>query len=175
MPRGMRGGMRGGGRGGARRAGRRRRRVRRRRVMLVGGLVGFGVYKMTKSQAQQVEQHSGVPPEEMTDEELSQSMDDLDIPKQKIDASDQEAAEGVGGTAPRLRRRIGPARSQSWPNSETTVCSPTRSSRPRRSRSSTSERAQRPERGGSAGTVALRAPGSALATRSGQTRPKDKH
>ena len=68
--------------------------------MLVGGLVGFGVYKMTKSQAQQVEKHSGVPPEEMTDEELSQSMDDLNIPKQKIDASDQEAAEGVGGTAP---------------------------------------------------------------------------
>ena len=28
--------------------------------MLVGGLVGYGVYKMTKSQAQQVEQHSGV-------------------------------------------------------------------------------------------------------------------
>lgn len=66
--------------------------------MLVGGLVGFGVYKMTSSQAKQVEQHSGVPPEEMTDEELSQSMDELGIPKQKIDADDQEAAAG-GGTA----------------------------------------------------------------------------
>ena len=68
--------------------------------MLVGGLVGFGVYKMTSSQAKEIEQHTGVPPEEMTDEELSQSMDDLGIPKQKIDASDQEAASGGGAASP---------------------------------------------------------------------------
>jgi hypothetical protein len=68
--------------------------------MLVGGLIGFGVYKMSKSQAQQIEQHTGVPPDEMTDEELSRSMDELDIPKQKIDSNDREAAAGDATGSP---------------------------------------------------------------------------
>lgn len=77
-----------------RRTVRRRRRVRRRRVMLVGGLVGFGVYKMSTKDAQRVEQKSGIPPEEMTDEELAQTMDELGIQKQTIDATDKEASSG---------------------------------------------------------------------------------
>ena len=79
-----------GGRGGARRGRRRMRRRRRRRVMLVGGLVAFGAYKMSTRDAKRVEEHSGVPPEEMTDEELEQSMNELGIEKQTRDASDAE-------------------------------------------------------------------------------------
>jgi hypothetical protein len=35
--------------------------------MLVGGLVAFGAYKMTTKQSQDIQAHTGVDPEEMTD------------------------------------------------------------------------------------------------------------
>ena len=69
---------------------RRRRRRRRRRVLLVGGLVAFGAYKMSKKDAQRIEEHTGKDPEDMTDEELESAMDDLNIEKQYRDDSDQE-------------------------------------------------------------------------------------
>ena len=81
--------MRGGG-AGMRRGRRRMRRRRRRRVLLVGGLVAFGAYKLSTRDADRVQQHTGIPPEEMTDEELEQAMDDLGIEKQRRDASDVE-------------------------------------------------------------------------------------
>jgi len=91
---------RGRGRGrGVRRSRRRRRRVRRRRVMLVGGLIGFGVYKMSKRDADRVEQHTGVSPEELDDRELEQAMDELQIEKQQVTADDQEHA-GSSSSAP---------------------------------------------------------------------------
>ena len=62
------------------------RRRRRRRVLLVGGLVAFGAYKMSTRDAKRVEEQSGTPPEEMTDEELARSMDELGIEKQTRDA-----------------------------------------------------------------------------------------
>ena len=58
--------------------------------MLVGGLVAFGAYKLSTRDAKRVEEHSGIPPEEMTDEELARSMDELGIEKQTRDASDVE-------------------------------------------------------------------------------------
>jgi len=71
------------------------RRRRRRRVLLVGGLVAFGAYKFSTRDAKRIEEHSGIPPEEMTDEELEQSMNELGIEKQTRDATDVEQ-----GTAP---------------------------------------------------------------------------
>ena len=98
-------GRRGMGRGRAvRRTRRRRRRVRRRRVLLVGGLVAFGAYKMSTRNADRIEEHTGVPPEELDDQELDQAMDELNIPKEGVDDSDREAAdagdEGGGTAAP---------------------------------------------------------------------------
>ena len=92
--------MRGGGR---RRAGMRRRRMmrmrrrrrRRRRILLVGGLLAFGAYKMSKKDAQRIEEHTGTNPEEMTDEELEKAMAELNIEKQYRDESDQEVNEGA--------------------------------------------------------------------------------
>lgn len=88
--------MRGGGmrRRGARMAGMRRRRMmrmrRRRRILLVGGLLAFGAYKLSKKDAQRVEEHTGKDPEDMSDAELEKAMDELDIEKQYRDDSDQE-------------------------------------------------------------------------------------
>jgi len=67
------------------------RRRRRRRRVLVGGMVAFGAYKMTKSQAEQVQQKSGVDPEEMSDQELAQTMDELGIPKEEVTDADKDA------------------------------------------------------------------------------------
>ncbi len=71
------------------------RRRRRRRILLVGGLVAFGAYKFSKRDAKRIEDHSGVSPEEMTDEELERSMAELGIEKQLRGADDVEE-----GTAP---------------------------------------------------------------------------
>jgi len=84
---------------------RRRRRVRRRRVMLVGGMVAFGAYKMSTKDAQRIEQQTGVPPEELEDADLEQAMTELNIAQQPMTAEEQQAvaaAEGAGtsGTAP---------------------------------------------------------------------------
>ena len=88
-----RGGM--GARGGARMAMRMRRRRRRRRVLLVGGLVAFGAYKLSTKDAQRIEEHTGTDPEELTDEELEQAMEELNIEKQYRDESDQEVGEAA--------------------------------------------------------------------------------
>ena len=100
----MRGGM--GRRGGRRRRTmrrrmrmRRRRRRRRRRILLVGGLLAFGAYKMSKKDAQRVEEHTGKSPEDMSDAELERAMDELNIEKQYRDDSDQEVAEQASDQA----------------------------------------------------------------------------
>ena len=67
---------------------RRRRRRRRRRVILVGGLIALGAYKLSKRDVERVEEKTGKPAEELTDEELDQAMDDLNI--QKDEMTDEE-------------------------------------------------------------------------------------
>jgi hypothetical protein len=59
--------------------------------MLVGGMVAFGSYKMSQQDAERIEQQTGVEPEELTDQELAQAMDELGIEKQTVTAEDREA------------------------------------------------------------------------------------
>ena len=73
---------------------RRRRRVARRRIMLVGGMVAFGHHEMTESQAKQIEEHTGVPPEELEDEDLEAAISELKIPTQQL--TDEDRAAGAG-------------------------------------------------------------------------------
>ncbi len=86
--------------GGGRRVRRTRRRRRRRRILLVGGLVAFGTYKMSTRDADRVKEHTGTDPEELTDEELAQAMDQLGIDKQQVTAADQEIEATGGATTP---------------------------------------------------------------------------
>jgi hypothetical protein len=74
------------GRGGRRRARRRtyrRHRRRRRRRIMLGGMiiagVGYGAYKLTQPQADQIEQHSGQKLEDMDEEQIETAMDELGI------------------------------------------------------------------------------------------------
>jgi hypothetical protein len=59
--------------------------------MLVGGMVAFGAHKMSQSDAKRVEEHTGVDPEELTDDELTTAMSELGIEQQAVTADDQEA------------------------------------------------------------------------------------
>ena len=69
-----------------------RRRMRRR--MLVGGAVliaaGTSAVKMTPSEVQQVEQHTGVQAENLSEEQLDAAMNELGIEGQE--PTDQEIA-----------------------------------------------------------------------------------
>ena len=85
--------------GRPRRARRVRRRRRRRRVLLVGGLVAFGAYKFSQRDAERIEQHTGVDPEELDDAELEQAMSDLDIEPQAVTSADVEEGAAPAGAA----------------------------------------------------------------------------
>jgi hypothetical protein len=86
--------------GRPRRARRVRRRRRRRRILLVGGLVAFGAYKFSTRDAQRIEEHTGVDPEELDDAELEQAMSDLDIEPQTVTSADAEEGAAPAGAAP---------------------------------------------------------------------------
>jgi hypothetical protein len=61
-------------------------------MMLVGGLIGIGMHKMSQADAQKIEEHTGVPPEELEDEDLEAAMDELGIAKQPLTEADQQGA-----------------------------------------------------------------------------------
>ncbi len=77
---------------------RRMRRRRRRRIILAGGLIALGAHKLSSKDVEAVEEHTGKTAEDLTDEELDQAMDDLNIEKQEmtdeewdqVDAADAE-------------------------------------------------------------------------------------
>lgn len=72
---------------------RRRRRRRRRRILLVGGMVavGYAGYKMSKRDVDRVEEYTGQPADELTDEQLEQAMEQLGIEQETM--TDEEWAE----------------------------------------------------------------------------------
>ena len=94
MPRGRRGAG-GAGRRGVRRGARRRHRRRRRRRMIIGGMViagvGYSAYKMTPTQAEQVEQDTGKKLEDLEEEEIDNSMEKLGIEAEE--PTDEEMAQ----------------------------------------------------------------------------------
>jgi len=45
--------------------------------------------------AKQIEEHTGVPPEELEDEDLEAAMTELNIPKQELTAEDRAAGAGA--------------------------------------------------------------------------------
>lgn len=75
---------------------RRVRRRRRRRILLAGGLIAFGAWKLSKRDAQRVEEHTGKSADELSDQEMSQAMDDLNIDKQTVDDDDKAYMEEQG-------------------------------------------------------------------------------
>jgi len=103
---------------GARRAGRRtarrttRRVVRRtrrrmiRRTVVVGGMVMLAAggtaaaIKMSQQDAQRVEEHTGLPPEQLEDQDLEQAMQELNIQPQPLTPEEQAAMAQQDGQPP---------------------------------------------------------------------------
>lgn len=97
--------MRGPGRRAGRRAARRTthrvmRRTRRRiirRTVLIGGMVvlaGAGTaaaIKLSQKDAQRIEEHTGLPPQELEDDDLNQAMQELNIQPQPVTPEDEAA------------------------------------------------------------------------------------
>jgi hypothetical protein len=52
-----------------------------------------GAYKLTKKDTERVEEHTGKSAEELSDEELDQAMDDLNIEKEEMSDSEWEEVE----------------------------------------------------------------------------------
>ena len=97
---GRRGARRAGRRAGRRTARRTTRRVMRRRFrrrVMVGGMVllavgaGAAAVKLSQKDAQRIEQHTGTPVEELSDEELTGAMKDLGIQSAELSAEDKAA------------------------------------------------------------------------------------
>ena len=96
-------------RGPARRRSRRvYRRRRRRRRLLVGGAVvlaaggaAFAGAKLAQKDADRIEEHTGVPVEELSDEDLQGAMDELGVQSMEMDEQDYAAlgAEPVAAPA----------------------------------------------------------------------------
>ncbi len=78
-----------------------RRRMRRR--IIIGGMVvigaGYGAYKMSKKDADQVEQHTGKKAEELSEEELEKAMEDLGIENQEVTDQDMAQLEAADDAA----------------------------------------------------------------------------
>jgi hypothetical protein len=66
-------------------------------VLAAGGT--YAAIKMSKSDADRIEQSTGVPPEEMTEEELVQAMEDLGIKSMELTDDDQAIIEKDSGKA----------------------------------------------------------------------------
>jgi hypothetical protein len=88
-------------RGPARRTTRRvMRRTRRRfvrRTVMIGGMVVIAAagtaaaIKLSKQDAQRIEEHTGLPPEQLEDEDLNQAMQELNIQPQPLTPEEQAA------------------------------------------------------------------------------------
>jgi len=91
----MRRGARRAGRRTARRTTHRVRRRRRRRRVMVGGMVLLAVagtaaaIKLSQKDAQRIEEHTGTSVEELSDEELTKSMNELGIQSAELTAEDK--------------------------------------------------------------------------------------
>jgi len=66
--------------------------------MLVGGMVAFGAHKMSQKDAKRLEEHTGVNPEELEDDELEQAMKELNIEQQPV--TQEELAQAGGSAEP---------------------------------------------------------------------------
>jgi hypothetical protein len=93
--------MRRGARRTARRTSRRVARRTMRRRVVVGGMVLLAAtgtaaaIKLSKKDADRIEQHTGLPPEQLEDDDLHKAMQELGIQSQPLTAEDQAALGGA--------------------------------------------------------------------------------
>ena len=78
-----------------RRVARRVRRRVRRRTLFVGGMMVLAAsgtaaaIKLSQQDAQRIEQHTGLPPDQLEDQDLNQAMQELNIQSQSLTPEEQ--------------------------------------------------------------------------------------
>ena len=116
MPPRRRAARRAGRRAGRRAARRTTRRVARRRMfrpapmgyrrpvirrpmgsLLILGATAGVAYKLGKNQAQQIQEYTGYPPDQLSEEDLQAAMTDLNIQPEPLDDADRQAIAGEQG------------------------------------------------------------------------------
>jgi hypothetical protein len=81
-------------------------------MVMVGGAVVLAAagtaaaVKLSKQDAQRIEEHTGLPPDQLEDQDLAEAMDELGIQSQPLTAEDQAAL--AGGQAPGQAPAAGP-------------------------------------------------------------------
>lgn len=63
-------------------------------VMMIGG--AYSSYKLSKQEVQQVEEHTGKSAEDLTEEEMEATLDELGIQDQELTPDDEAAIEAEG-------------------------------------------------------------------------------
>ncbi len=85
---------------------RRTRRRMIRRTAIVGGMVLLAAggtaaaIKLSQNDAQRIEEHTGLPPQELEDQDLEQAMQELNIQPQPLTPEEQAAMAQQGGQPP---------------------------------------------------------------------------
>ena len=68
-------------------------------LLILGATAGVA-YKLGKNQAQQIEEYTGYPPDQLSEEDLQAAMNDLDIQPEPLDDSDRQALAEAGSSQP---------------------------------------------------------------------------
>jgi hypothetical protein len=117
MPPRRRAARRAGRRAGRRTARRTTRRVARRRAfrpaayrrpvvrrplgsLLILGATAGVAYKLGQNQAQQIEEYTGYPPDQLSEQDLQAAMNDLNIQPEPLDDADRQAISDAQGAPP---------------------------------------------------------------------------
>jgi hypothetical protein len=91
---------------------------------VAGGLMIWGSHKLRKQDVDQIEEYSGQPVDEMTDEEMEQAISDLNIQPEELSAEDEayyaeeEAQEPTEGDYLDELERLGHLRDQGYISDE---------------------------------------------------------
>jgi DNA-directed RNA polymerase subunit H (RpoH/RPB5) len=71
-------------------------------LLIVGASAGVA-YKLGKGDTEKIQEHTGVPPDQLSEEDLKEAMQDLDIQSQPLDQQDKAdviAAQAPGAASP---------------------------------------------------------------------------
>jgi hypothetical protein len=75
-------------------------------MMLLAAGGTAAAIKLSQKDAQRIEEHTGLPPEQLEDQDLDQAMQELDIQSQPLTAEDQAALAQQGGQPPAQEAQV---------------------------------------------------------------------
>jgi len=89
-------------------------------TMLIVGATAGVAYKLGKSEAQAIQEHTGVPPDQLSEDDLKEAMQDLDIKSESLDQQDLTDVKSAqaSGSSPAAQPAASPASTPPAPSGE---------------------------------------------------------